>query len=882
MSEPPANWDQPEEENSSLSSAAIKLRALNVNAMEFVPSFGSGFSPAPQASTLPQPIVSKAPPSTPIDTRNTIEDEKKQKDPIIETNKSNVQQQEVKEQLITTEAVKYDDLPDEDTEKLFDETTTTTTTMNKINTVNASAVPKEKKNTLVKRDIIRKKEPINIVFCGHVDAGKSTIGGQLMFLTGQVDKRTLEKYQNEAREKSRESWYLSWALDTNEEEREKGKTVEVGRAWFETEKKHFIILDAPGHKCFVPNMIGGAAQADIAILVISARKGEFETGFERGGQTREHAMLVKTAGVRYLVVLINKMDDPTVNWDQTRYEEIRDKLTPYLKKCGFKPGEDTYFMPCSGMSGVLLKEHPGEQFLPWYKGPTFIEYLDSLPSFNRNIDGPLRMPIIERYKEMGVIVMGKIRSGCCRIGDQCLIMPNRTRVEITNIYYEDIETDSCVCGENVRLKLKNIEEEEISPGFILCDVEQEPCGVGRVFDAQIAIIEHKSIICPGYSAVLHIHAAAVEVQLKKLITLIDRKTGDRTQEHPRFIKQDQVGIARFELSQTGQAICMEPFKRFPQLGRFTLRDEGRTVAVVPRIKFYSSFRLKSREINLIDELNKIKTKDLMKIFNEEQIENFRQLKRTLGGKFHSFEQFKNESKFQIDFDKFFDYLLSLKNRNDNQQHRIYIEPRLTPKNVADIESVCSLDYTSSHINWAMVKTTNHKNQFQVKQWNTLKVDLDRKYNFINTFNQLSNGLSTIPLKDSDVLLVEQTTYRYPNIKLAAYVSQLQQIRAILNTLLHCNSLSKRSVYHISGRDIALNFGLFIGNEQSSAEFFLTNLIFNNTENNQMISLDIDHQLKINYHKTIKGQREPMAQCLLRALAFLQCVNEKKDTSLHSK
>jgi len=205
--------------------------------------------------------------------------------------------------------------------------------------------------------------------------------------------------------------------------------------------------------------------------------------------------------------------------------------------------------------------------------------LDSLPSFNRSIDGPLRMPIIERYKEMGVIVMGKIESGCCRVGDRCVIMPNRTRVEVTNIYYEEIETDSCVCGENVRLKLKNVEEEEISPGFILCDAQQEPCGVGRVFDAQVAIIEHKSIICPGYSAVLHIHAAAVEVQLKKLITLIDRKTGDRTQEHPRFIKQDQVAIARFELSQSGQAVCMEPFKRFPQLGRFTLRDEGRTVAV---------------------------------------------------------------------------------------------------------------------------------------------------------------------------------------------------------------------------------------------------------------------------------------------------------------
>ncbi|CAF4889454.1 unnamed protein product [Rotaria sp. Silwood1] len=290
-------------------------------------------------------------------------------------------------------------------------------------------------------------------------------------------------------------------------------------------------------------------------------------------------MLVKTAGVRYLVVLINKMDDPTVNWDQGRYEEIRDKLIPYLKKCGFKPGEDTHFMPCSGMSGVLLKEHPGENVLPWYKGPTFIEHLDSLPSFNRTIDGPLRMPIVERYKEMGVIVMGKIESGCCRIGDRCLIMPNRTRVEVTNIYYEDIETDSCVCGENVRLKLKNVEEEEISTGFILCDTEQEPCGVGRVFDAQqIAIIEHKSIICPGYSAVLHIYAAAVEVQLKKLITLIDRRTGERTREHPRFIRQDQIAIARFELSQASQVICMEPFKRFPQLGRFILCDEGRTVA----------------------------------------------------------------------------------------------------------------------------------------------------------------------------------------------------------------------------------------------------------------------------------------------------------------
>lgn len=164
---------------------------------------------------------------------------------------------------------------------------------------------------------------LNIILYIVIDAGKSTIGGQIMALTGMVDKRTLEKYEREAKERSRETWYLSWALDTNQEEREKGKTVEVGRAYFETERKHFTILDAPGHKSFVPNMIGGAAQADLAVLVISARKGEFETGFDRGGQTREHAMLAKTAGVKHLVVLVNKMDDPTVEWDEARYNECR-------------------------------------------------------------------------------------------------------------------------------------------------------------------------------------------------------------------------------------------------------------------------------------------------------------------------------------------------------------------------------------------------------------------------------------------------------------------------------------------------------------------------------------------------------------------------------
>lgn len=211
------------------------------------------------------------------------------------------------------------------------------------------------------------KEHLNIVFIGHVDAGKSTFGGNLLFLTGMVDKRTMEKYEKEAKEAGRDSWYLSWALDSTPQERAKGKTVEVGRAYFETEKRRYTILDAPGHKTFVPSMISGAAQADVAILVISARKGEFETGFERGGQTREHIMLVKTAGVSKVIVAINKMDDPTVNWEKSRYDEIKDKMTPFIRAAGFNPKTDVTFIPVSAYTGVNLKDRASKSVAPWYE-----------------------------------------------------------------------------------------------------------------------------------------------------------------------------------------------------------------------------------------------------------------------------------------------------------------------------------------------------------------------------------------------------------------------------------------------------------------------------------------------------------------------------------
>lgn len=277
-----------------------------------------------------------------------------------------------------------------------------------------------------------------------------------MSLTGMVDKRTLEKNQREAREKSRESWYLSWALDTNQEERDKGKTVEVGRAYFETEKKHFTILDAPGHKSFVPNMIGGAAQADLAVLVLSARKGEFETGFDRGGQTREHAMLAKTAGVKHLVVLVNKMDDPTVNWDENRFNECRDKILPYLKKLGFNVAKDLTFMPVSGLNGSNLKDPVDSSICPWYSAGAFIPFIDGLPSLNRKQEGPFIMPIVDKYKDMGTVVMGKVESGGVKKGQNLLVMPNRTQVSVDQLWSDDQEVNQVGPGENVKIKLKVI------------------------------------------------------------------------------------------------------------------------------------------------------------------------------------------------------------------------------------------------------------------------------------------------------------------------------------------------------------------------------------------------------------------------------------------
>lgn len=422
------------------------------------------------------------------------------------------------------------------------------------------------------------KKPLNVVLLGHVDAGKSTISGHILVLTGNVDERTMEKYEKEAKALGRESWKFAFALDTSEQERAKGKTEECGQASFTTETRRFTILDAPGHKNYVPHMIGGASQADIGILVISARKGEFETGFERGGQTREHAMLAKTSGVRQMVVVVNKLDDPSVlnpdgTWSEERYLECKTKLEPYLRQVGWNP-KGLVWIPVSGITGDNLKEKVPTSTCPWFEGEPLLHILENLRPPERLLSGPVKMPISEKHKEMGTMVMGKLESGVIKVNDKLIMMPNRVEVLVDSLQLEGSTAQAAEPGDVVRLRLKGIEEEDVRVGFVLCS-SHDLVSYTHSFIARLMVLEHKSIICAGYSAVIHIHAAVEEFTVSKLLAELDKK-GRAKQKNPKFVKPGMRCLVQLR---TSQPICVEPYDVFPQLGRFMIRDEGKTIAV---------------------------------------------------------------------------------------------------------------------------------------------------------------------------------------------------------------------------------------------------------------------------------------------------------------
>ena len=424
------------------------------------------------------------------------------------------------------------------------------------------------------------KEHVNVIFLGHVDAGKSTLGGSILYATGMVDERTMDKYKRESKELGRETWYLSWALDQTKEERSKGKTVEVGRGFFETEKRRYSILDAPGHKTYVPNMVSGASQADVGVLVISARKGEYETGFEKGGQTREHAVLAKTQGVNKLVIAVNKMDDPTVEWSKERYTECISKLTNFLKGLGYNPKTDLTFMPIAAQQTLGIKDRVPKEIAPWASEfPALLEYLDSMQALERKLTAPFMMPIAAKYRDLGTMIEGKIEAGVIKKDVKYLMMPNRAEIGLSALYGEtEDEIPHATCGEQVRIRIKGVEEEDIYPGFVLCSPKR-PVHCVSAFEAQIRLLELKSILSAGFNCVLHIHSATEEVTFASLLHKLEPKTNRKSKKPPGFAKAGMNIIARLEVTGGAGSVCVERFEDYPQMGRFTLRDQGQTIAI---------------------------------------------------------------------------------------------------------------------------------------------------------------------------------------------------------------------------------------------------------------------------------------------------------------
>ena len=437
------------------------------------------------------------------------------------------------------------------------------------------------------------REHINLVFIGHVDAGKSTLSGNILYLTENVDKRTIERYEREAKERNRESWFLAFIMDTNEEERAKGKTVEVGRAFFDTQEKRYTILDAPGHKNYVPNMIMGASQADVGVLVISARRGEFETGFERGGQTREHAMLCKTLGVSHLVVAINKMDDPTVNWDKVRFDECTSKLKPFLKSCGYVIKSEVKFIPISGLSGANVLKEVDPSLCKWWKEsytsnenntdrPTLLTLFDSLVMTGRDAAGPLRIPILDRYHDRGTICMGKVESGTVRRGQMLMAMPTRRTFRVEGVWANETPVVCARPGENVLVKLGGgCTVEDVQKGFVMCSADA-PCRAVDKLIVELSLVdlpESLPIFSAGTQAVFHAMCIEEEVTVLEIFETTDHK-GNVT-KNAKFAKVGQKLVCKLQVA---RSISCDTYDNAPFLGRFTLRTEGKTIAIGKIIK----------------------------------------------------------------------------------------------------------------------------------------------------------------------------------------------------------------------------------------------------------------------------------------------------------
>ncbi|MCS7145251.1 MAG: translation elongation factor EF-1 subunit alpha [Nitrososphaerota archaeon] len=424
------------------------------------------------------------------------------------------------------------------------------------------------------------KPHLNLIVIGHVDHGKSTTMGHFLVLNKTIDERQLKQLEEEAKRLGKETFVYAFIMDSIKEERERGLTIQLSFQKFETKKYYFTIIDAPGHRDFVKNMITGASQADAAILVVSAKKGEYEVGISAGGQTREHLFLAFMLGIRQFIVLINKMDDPSVNWLKERYDEVKQGVSALMRQIGIDPSKIS-FIPISGWTGDNLVSRSDK--MPWYTGPTLLEALDLFQEPAKPIDKPLRLPIQAVYsiKGVGTVPVGRVETGLLKPGDQIIVTPGNIRAEVKSIEMHHTPLQQAVPGDNIGFNLKGVDKSQLARGMVVSHVDS-PCKVAEEFEAQIIVINHPTAVAVGYTPVMHIHTAQVAVKFKELKAKIDPRTGQVVEQNPQFLK---TGDAALVVLQPLRPVALEAYSDFPQLGRFAIRDMGMTVAagVVRRI-----------------------------------------------------------------------------------------------------------------------------------------------------------------------------------------------------------------------------------------------------------------------------------------------------------
>jgi elongation factor 1-alpha len=405
---------------------------------------------------------------------------------------------------------------------------------------------------------------MNLAVIGHIDHGKSTFVGRLMFDAGAVAPHLIEKYKEEAKQKGKESFAFAWVMDSLKEERERGITIDIGHKRFDTDKYYFTVVDCPGHRDFVKNMITGASQADAAVLVVAAPDGVM-------AQTKEHIFLSRTLGINQLIVAVNKMD--AVEYSEKRYNEVVEQVSGILKMIGFKPNEIP-FIPITAFYGDNVSKQSDKT--PWYKGPVIMEALNNLKLPEKPSNLPLRIPVEDAYtiSGIGTVPVGRVETGVMKKGDKVVFMPGGTSGEVKSIEMHHEEIPQALPGDNIGWNVRGIGKNDVRRGDVCGHVDNPP-KVADEFVGQIVVLQHPSAITAGYTPVFHAHTSQIACQLISLDKKLDPKTGQVKEENPTFLKAGDAAIVTIKPT---KPMVIEPVKEIPQLGRFAIRDMGMTIA----------------------------------------------------------------------------------------------------------------------------------------------------------------------------------------------------------------------------------------------------------------------------------------------------------------